>query len=73
MFGRLLGPRSFDNPKRPLACEQASLPIIFNGIGLILTPTITTIAYLGSWAFVTSIIVARFMVNQHPFLLETLT
>jgi hypothetical protein len=25
-----------------------------------------------SWAFVASIMVARFMVDQHPFLLETL-
>jgi hypothetical protein len=35
--------------------------------------TIAPITYLGNWAFVASIIVVRFMVDQRPFLLETLT
>jgi hypothetical protein len=72
MFGRLLGPRSFDSPKGPLVCKQASLPIIFSGVGLISTSTITPTIYLRSWAFLISIIATRFMVNQHPFLLEAL-
>jgi len=35
--------------------------------------TITATASLGNWAFVTSIVTIRFMVDQHPFYLETLT
>jgi hypothetical protein len=72
VFGWLLDPRSFDNPKGPLARKQASLPITFDGIGLIMTSTIAPIAYLGSWALVTSVVVGRFMVDQHFFLLEAL-
>jgi hypothetical protein len=72
MFGRLLGPRSFDNPKGLLAHKQASFPITFGGIGHITTSTITPTTYLRSWVLVASIIIARFMVNRHPFLLETL-
>ncbi len=72
MFGCVLGPRSFDNPKGPLTCIQASLPIIFGGIELTLTSTIALTTYLRSWAFITSIIIIRFMVDQHPFLLEAL-
>jgi len=34
--------------------------------------TITPTTYLGNWAFVTSIVVARFMVDQQSFLFETL-
>ncbi len=33
MFWRLLGPRSFDSPKRPLAHKQTSFPITFSGVG----------------------------------------
>jgi hypothetical protein len=73
MFGHLLGPKSFDNLEVLLNHKQASLPIIFNGTRLISITTITPITYLGSWAFITLIIVARFMVNQHLFLLEALT
>jgi hypothetical protein len=73
MFGRLLDPGCFNNPKRFLACKQASLPITFGGIGLVLIATITSIVYLRSWALVASIIVIRFMVDQCPFLLEALT
>jgi hypothetical protein len=72
VFGHLLDPRSFDSSKGPLARKQASLPIIFNGVGFILTSTIAPIAYLGNWALVASIIVVKFMVDQHPFFLETL-
>ncbi len=72
VFEHILGPRSFDNPKEPLTCTEASLPIIFGGIELTLTSTIALTTYLRSWALVTSIIVIRFMVNQRPFLLEVL-
>ncbi len=41
MFGHLLSLRSFDNPKRFFVHKQASLPITFNGIGLISTSTIS--------------------------------
>ncbi len=71
VFGCLLGPGSFDSPKGPLACKQASLPITFDSVKFISTSTITPIAYLGSWALVVSVIAVRFMVDQHPFLLET--
>jgi len=70
VFGRLLGPRSFDNPKGPLTCKQASLLIIFDGVKLVLTSTITLTTYLGSWALVISVIVVRFMVDQHPSFLK---
>jgi hypothetical protein len=73
MFGRLLNLRSFDSLKRFLVHKQASLLITFGGIGFILTSTIALIAYLGSWAFVASIIGVRFMVDHHPFFLEALT
>jgi hypothetical protein len=68
-----LGPRSFNNPKKPLAYKQASLLIIFGGIELILIASITPIAYLRNWAFVVSIIAIRFMVDERLFLLEVLT
>jgi hypothetical protein len=73
MFKHLLGPGNFDSPKGPLVRKQAFLPIVFNDIGFIPTTTITLIAYLGSWALIVSIIVARFMVDQCPFFLKTLT
>jgi hypothetical protein len=72
MFGQFLGPKSFNSPKGPLACKQASLPITFDGIGLILTSTIAPIAYLGSWALIVSVIASRFMVDQRSFFFETL-
>jgi hypothetical protein len=34
--------------------------------------TITPTTYLGNWAFVTLITVIRFMIDQQPFLFETL-
>jgi hypothetical protein len=68
-----LGPGSFNNPKKPLAYKQVFFPINFGGFGFISTTTIALVAYLGSWAFVASIIVSRFMVDQRPFLFEALT
>jgi len=44
----------------------------FGGIEIIPMATITPTTYLKGWAFVISIIVVRFMVDQHPFLLEAL-
>ncbi len=73
VFGHLLGPGSFNSLEGPLVCKQTSLPITFNGIGLILTSTIAPIAYLKSWALVVLVIVVRFMVDQCLFLLEALT
>jgi hypothetical protein len=73
MFGCIFGLRSFDIPKGPLAHKQTSLPIIFNGVKLILTSTIAPTIYLRNWAFVVSVIVVRFTVYQHPFFLEALT
>jgi hypothetical protein len=73
VFGCLLGPRFFDSPKRPLAHKQAFLPIIFDGVKFISTSTIIPTTYLRNWAFVISIVVARFMVDQCPFILEALT
>jgi hypothetical protein len=72
VFGHLLGLGSLDGLEKPLAHKQASLPITLGGIRLILTSIIALVTYLESWTFVTSIIAARFMVNQHPFFLETL-
>jgi predicted secreted protein len=73
VFGRLLGPWSFNNLKRSLACKQNSLPITFGGVKVISTSTIISTAYFGKWALVTSIIVVRIMVDQCLFLLEALT
>jgi hypothetical protein len=69
MFGHLLGLRSFDSPEGPLFHKQVVLSIILGGISVIST-SIGPTTYLMNWAFVISIIAARFMVNQHPFLLE---
>ncbi len=71
-FGHLLGPRSIDNPKGHLGHKQASLLIIFSDIKLILTSSIAPITYLKNWALVASIIVVRFMVDQHPPFLKPL-
>ncbi len=70
MFGPLLGLRSFDIPKGPLVCKQTSLPITFDGVRLILTSIIAPTTYLRNWAFVISIIFARFMVDQCPSFLK---
>jgi len=72
IFGRLLGPRSFDNPKKLLTHKQTSFPITFGDIGFILTATIAPTTYLRNWALVTSIIAIKFMVDQCHFLLEAL-
>jgi hypothetical protein len=72
VFGCLLGPRSFDNPKGPSTHKQVSFPIIFGGVRLISTSTIAPTIYLGSWALITLVIAIKFMVDQHPFLLEAL-
>jgi len=72
VFRRFLGPRSFDSLKGPIINKQVSLPITFDGIGLIPIATIALLAYLWNWAFIASFIATRFMVNQRPFLLETL-
>jgi hypothetical protein len=66
VFGRLLGPKSFDNLKGLIAHKQGFIPITFGGIAFISIATIALIAYLRSW-------VSNFMVDQHPFLFETLT
>ncbi len=55
-----------------LACKQVYFLITFGYINIIPTTTIAPITYLGSWVFVASIIVVRFMVDQRPFLLEAL-
>ncbi len=73
VFKCLSGLGSFYSPKRVLAYKRAFLPITLNGIRFIPKTTITLITYLGSWAFVASIIAARFMVDQHPCLFEALT
>jgi len=73
MFGHLLGLKSFYSLKWPLTCKQAFLLITFGGIKFILTTTITPMAYLGNWALMASVIVVKFMVDQRPFLLKTIT
>ncbi len=72
MFGCLLGLGSFDSLERLLARKQASFPITFSGVGFILTFTITSVTYLGSWALVILVIATSFIVDQRPFLLKTL-
>jgi hypothetical protein len=73
MCGHLLGPRSFNSPKRLLVHTQTSFPLTFDGVGFILRSTIAPTGYLKSWALVVSIITIRFMANQHSFLFEVLT
>jgi len=72
VFGCFLGPWSFDNPKGLLTHKQGILLITFGGIGFIPTATIGPTTYLRNWALVASIIVIRFIVDQHPFLFEAL-
>jgi len=62
VFGHLLGPRSIDNPKGHLGHKQTSLLIIFGGIKLILTSSMSqphfgqvwgwspTLPKLGTWS-----------------------
>jgi membrane-bound acyltransferase YfiQ involved in biofilm formation len=33
---------------------------------------IAPIVYLGNWAIIALVIIVRFMIDQHPFFLETL-
>jgi len=73
VFQHLLGLGSFDSLEGLLACKWASLPKTFSGIMFISTFTIAPTTYLGSWALVVLVIIVRFMVNQHLFLLEALT
>jgi hypothetical protein len=73
MFGHFLHLGSFDSLERFLACKQASLPITFGGVKLILTSTIALVACLGNWALVVLVIVVKFMVDQWFFLLKALT
>jgi hypothetical protein len=51
---------------------HTSFPITFGGVKFISTSTITPTTYLKSWALVVSIIIARFMIDQCPFLFEAL-
>jgi hypothetical protein len=73
MFRWLLDLRSFDSLERTLTHKHASFPIVLGSIKFIPTITIAPTIYLGKWALIVSIIVVRFMVNQHPFIFETLT
>jgi hypothetical protein len=73
MFRHLLSPRSFDSLKGLLAHKQVFFLITFDGIRFILIATIALVAYLVNWAFVNLIIGVRFMVDQCPFFIETLT
>ncbi len=73
MFKCLLGPRSFDSLKGPLICKPSSVPITFGGVMFILTSPIASTTYQKSWALITSVIVVRFIINQHPFFLKVLT
>ncbi len=67
----LLGLRSFDNLKGPLAHKHASFPIIFGGIEFISTSTIAPNNLFRELGPCNSIITARFMmVNQHPSFLK---
>ncbi len=72
IFGHLLGLGSFDSPNGPLTHKQASFPITFGGVELILTSIITLVTYLGNWALMVLVIVDRFMVDQCLFLFEVL-
>ncbi len=72
IFGHLLNLRSFDSLKGSLTCKHAFLPTVFSGIGLIPIATIILATYLRNWAHVISITIVKFMVNQCPFLFETL-
>jgi hypothetical protein len=42
------------------------------GVGLISTKVMMLMAYLGSWALVAPIIVIKFFLNYHLFLLEVI-
>jgi hypothetical protein len=73
VFRWLLHLRSFYSLERTLAHKQASFPIVLGSIKFLTTITIAPTIYLGEWALIVSIIIVRLMVNQHPFLFETLT
>jgi hypothetical protein len=64
MFRRFLGLGFFNSPKGLLVRKKTSLPIAFGEIGFVSITTIALATYLGSWTFVISIIIVRFMVEK---------
>jgi hypothetical protein len=73
MLKCFLGQGSFDSLEGPLYHKQTFFLITYNGIEFIRTATITLITYLWNWALVISTKAAKFMIDQHPFLLEAVT
>jgi hypothetical protein len=55
--------------KALLVHRQVLLPISSGGIGFIYTKTIASTTYLGGWMLVALIIISRFTLDSHPFLL----
>ncbi len=72
MFGCLSDQGSFNNFERFLAHKQTFFPITLSNFEFVSTSTTTPTTYLGSRAVVVFIITIKYMVDQHPFLLETL-
>jgi hypothetical protein len=49
-----------------------TLPVSSGGVGLIFSEVIVLVIYVGSWAFITTIIVFKFLLNFHLFLLKSI-
>jgi hypothetical protein len=72
VFMRLWSLSFLDYTYALLVCQQVSFPISCGGISLISIVLIASMAYLGSWAFVTPIISAKFLSNHCLFLLKAI-
>ncbi len=49
-----------------------ALPIFIGGVGLISMKVIVPTAYIGNQALVALVIVSKFLLDFHPFLLEVI-
>lgn len=67
-----MGLGSLDYPRTPLVRQQVFISISHGGINFISIQLIASTTCLGSWTFITPIIVARFLLDHRLFLLEAI-
>jgi hypothetical protein len=63
---------SLECPKVLLVWWHMALPIFSGGVGLITMEVIVLSTYLGNHALVVLVIVSKFLLDFHPFLLEVI-
>jgi len=70
IFKKFLGLDSLKCLKAFFVHQHVAFPISSEGIKLIFSKVNVLATYLESWALVALVIVFRFLLNFHPFLLE---